>query len=106
MFRVAGVNLPRPVTYFTKELAKWRADPKTKNNFSYKFTDEDCIKGGNAPVMKAPNAPTLKAAIDNAGGELQRGGAGGSNSFIGAMPIKKAPNAPRGAAGCHRQCRW
>jgi hypothetical protein len=41
------------------------------------------------PTKKAPNAPTLKAAIDNAGGELQRGGAGGSMSFIGAMPVKK-----------------
>jgi hypothetical protein len=46
-------------------------------------------KGGNAPVKKAPNAPALQAAIDNAGGELQRGGAGGSMSFIGAMPVKK-----------------
>jgi hypothetical protein len=25
----------------------------------------------------------------------QRGGAGGAMSFIGAMPVKKAPNAPR-----------
>jgi hypothetical protein len=111
MFHAVGVNLPRPVTYFTKELAKWRACPKTTNSFSYKFTDAaDRIKGRNAPVMKAPNAPTLQTAIDNAGGELfeelQRGGAGGSNSFIGAMPMKKAPNAPTGAAGCHRQCRW
>jgi hypothetical protein len=64
MFRAAGANLPRPVTYFTKELAKWRAGPKTKNSFSYKFTDADRIKGGGAPVMKAPNAPTLQAAID------------------------------------------
>jgi hypothetical protein len=48
-------------------------------------------KGGNAPVKKAPrlNAPTLEAAIDNAGGELQKGGAGGAMSFIGAMPVKK-----------------
>jgi hypothetical protein len=49
--------------------------------------------------MKAPNVPTLQAAIDNkcahAGGELQqRGGAGGSMPVIGAMPVKKAPNAP------------
>jgi hypothetical protein len=48
--------------------------------------------GAKAPVKKAPNAPTLQAAIDNAGGELQGGGAGGSNSLIGAMPMKKAPN--------------
>jgi hypothetical protein len=92
MFRVAGVDLPgRPVTYFTKELAKWRADPTAKNNFSYKFTDADRakkgIKGGNAPVKKAPNAPTLQAAIDNAGGELQRAGAGGSMSVIIAMQV-------------------
>jgi hypothetical protein len=41
------------------------------------------------PIKKAPNAPTLQAVIDNAGGELQRGGAGGSMSVIGAMPKKK-----------------
>jgi hypothetical protein len=85
-FRVAGVNLPGPVTYFTTELANWRADPTAKNNFSYKLTDADRIKGGNAPVKKAPNAPALQAAIGNAGGELQRAGAGGENSVIGAMP--------------------
>ena len=50
---------------------------------------------GAMPMKKAPNAPALQAAIDNAGGELQRGGAGGSMSVIGAaMPVKKAPNAP------------
>jgi hypothetical protein len=41
--------------------------------------------------------PALQAAIDNAGGELQRGGAGGSNSFIGAMPVKKyVPGSAQG----------
>jgi hypothetical protein len=97
MFRVAAANLPGPVTYFTKELANWRADPTAKNSFSYKLTDADRIKGGNAPVKKAPNAPTLQAAIDNAGGELQRGGASGAMSFIGAMPVKKyVPGSAQG----------
>jgi hypothetical protein len=40
---------------------------------------------GAMPMKKAPNAPALQAAIDNAGGELQRGGAGGSMSVIGAI---------------------
>ena len=93
MFRVADVILPGQnfllpgvgtVTYFTKELANWRADEANANNFSYKFTDADRIKGGNAPLRKSEDS-VLQAAIDNAGGELQRGGAGGSMSFIGAM---------------------
>jgi hypothetical protein len=58
MFRKAGVFLPGQncllpgvgtVTYFTDVLANWRADPTAKNNFSYKFTDADCIKGGGVP---------------------------------------------------------
>jgi hypothetical protein len=64
MFGAAGVILPGPVTYFTKELAKWRAGPKTKNNFSYKFTDEDCIKGGEMPVKKS-KAPVLQTTFGN-----------------------------------------
>jgi hypothetical protein len=31
----------------------------------------------------------LPSAIGNAGGELQRGGAGGSMPVIGAIPVKK-----------------
>jgi hypothetical protein len=89
MFRAAGANLPGPVTYFTDVLANWRADPTAKNNFSYKFTDADCIKGGKAPVKKS-KVPVLQAVIDDAGGELQREGAGGSMSVIGAMPVKKS----------------
>jgi hypothetical protein len=94
MFRAAGVNLrPGAVTYFTDELAVWLDDPNAENNFSYNFTSDDCRKGGKALVKKL-KAPVLQAAIDNAGGELQRAGAGGSMSVIGAMPVKKAPNAP------------
>jgi hypothetical protein len=85
-----------PVTYFTKVLANWRADPTAKNNFSYKPTDADRIKGGNAPVKKS-KAPVLQAAIGNAGGELQRAGAGGAMSVIGAMPKKKfVPGSAQG----------
>ena len=40
-------------------------------------------------MKKAPNAPALQAAIDNAGGVLQRGGPDGAMSVIGAMPMKK-----------------
>jgi hypothetical protein len=104
MFRAAGVNLPGDVTYFTDELANWRADPKAKNNFSYKLTSDDCREGGKAPVKKS-KAPVLQAAIDDVGGELQRAGAGGSMSVIGVMPVKKS-KAPPCTAGCHRRCRW
>jgi hypothetical protein len=70
MFLAAGAVLPGPVTFFTDELANWRADPKAKNNFSYKFTTDDRRKGGKkggkAPVKKkkAPNSPLLMAAIE------------------------------------------
>jgi hypothetical protein len=40
-------------------------------------------------LKKAPNAPTLQAAIDNAGGEVQRAGASGSMSSIRAMRGEK-----------------
>jgi hypothetical protein len=43
-----------------------------QNNFSYKFTNADCIKGGKAPVKKS-KIPELQAGIDNAGGELAEG---------------------------------
>jgi hypothetical protein len=46
MFRAAGVILPGPATYFTDELANWRADPTAKNNFSYKLTVADNINQG------------------------------------------------------------
>jgi hypothetical protein len=58
-------------------------------------------------VKKAPNAPTLQAAIGNSGSELlQRGGAGGSMSFIGAMPVKKyVPGSAQGVlpVNCQRR---
>jgi hypothetical protein len=48
-------------------------------------------------AKKAPNAPALQAAIGNAGGELQRGGAGGSMSVIAAMSVKKyVPGSAQG----------
>jgi hypothetical protein len=54
------------------------------------------ISAAAAAAVAAAAAAAAAAGIDNAGGELhsvtvQRGlGAGGSNSFIGAMPVKKA----------------
>ena len=55
MFHRADVILPGQnfllpgvgtVTYFTEELANWRADPTAKNSFAnrHKFTDADRIK--------------------------------------------------------------
>jgi hypothetical protein len=49
--------------------------------------------------VKKSKAPVLRAAIDNAGGELQRGGAGGANSVIGAMPKLKKRNVPGSVQG-------
>jgi hypothetical protein len=84
MFRKAGVNLPRRVTYFTDELANWLADPNAEKNFSYTLTSDDRIKGGKAPVKKS-KASVLQAAIDDAGGVLQRGGPDGAMSIVGTM---------------------
>jgi hypothetical protein len=53
--------------------------------------------GAKAPVKKAPNAPTPRAAIGNAGGELRRAGAGGSMSLIRAMGGEKfVPGSAQG----------
>ena len=43
---------------------------------------------GAMPVKKS-KVPVLQAVIDDAGGELQRAGAGGSMSVIGAMKKSK-----------------
>ena len=89
MFHRAGVILPGQnfllpgvgtVTYFTKELANWRADEANANNFSYKFTAEDRSKGGKAPVKKASFPPLVTALAATAGGELPRAGKGPSPS--------------------------
>jgi hypothetical protein len=61
-FRAAGVTLTGPATYFTDEMAVWLDGPNAENNFSYKLTDADCIKGGKAPVKKS------KHKIHQAGG--------------------------------------
>jgi hypothetical protein len=107
MFHRAGVILPGQnfllpgvgtVTYYTKELANWRADEANANNFSYKFTDADRSKGGKAPARKATFPLLVTALAATAGGELPKAGKGGSMSIIGAKggnaPVKRATFAP------------
>jgi hypothetical protein len=64
---------------------------------------------GAMPVKKS-KVPVLQAAIGDAGGELQRAGAGGSMPVIGVMggkaPVKKSKVEGPCTAGCHRRCRW